>query len=82
VNVTLDGEYAARLARLAERAHTEREMLASSLLSRAIDEAEADPDNVEEVLNGISGAFERAKHGLEQAHSGRTVPLDLLVPPD
>jgi predicted transcriptional regulator len=78
MNVTLDGDSAARLSRLAERAQTERETLASSLLSRAIDEAEADAEDVAGVLNGISGAFERAQHGLEQAHSGQTVPLDGL----
>ena len=82
MTVTLDGVYAARLAGLAARAHTDRETLAGSLLLRAIDEAEADADNVAEVLNGIGGAFERAQQGLEQAHSGRTVPLDLLDAPD
>jgi hypothetical protein len=77
-NVTLDGERAAKLARLAERTHTQEGTLARSLLSQAIDEADVDAANVVELLDGIPGAFERAQLGLEQAKSGRTVSLDDL----
>jgi hypothetical protein len=78
LNVTLDGERAAKLARLAERTHTQEGTLARSLLSSAIDDADADARHVVELLDGIPGAFERAQLGLEQARSGRTVALDEL----
>jgi hypothetical protein len=78
LNVTLDGEHAAKLARLAERTHTQEGTLARSLLSSAIDDADADARHVVELLDGIPGAFERARLGLEQARSGRTVALDEL----
>ena len=57
---------------------TENATLARSLLSHAIDEADVDTDNVVQILDGISGAFERAQLGLEQARSGLTTPLDDL----
>lgn len=76
--VTLDAEYAAKLARLAERTHTQEGTLARSLLSRALDEADPDARNVVELLDGIGGAYERAQVGLEQARAGQTVPLDEL----
>ena len=78
LNVTLDEEYAAKLARLAERTHVQEGTLARSLLSRAIDEADVDPRTVVEALDGIPGAFERAARGLAQARSGDTVALDEL----
>ena len=78
LNVTLDDEYAAKLARLAQRTHVQEGTLARSLLSHAIDEADVDADNVVQVLDGISGAFERAQLGLEQARKKRTIPLDEL----
>lgn len=78
LNVTLDQEYAAKLARLAHRTHVQEGTLARSLLSHAIDEADVDPDNVVRILDGISGAFERAQLGLEQARDGQTTPLDEL----
>ena len=78
LNVTLDAERAAKLALLAERTHTQEGTLARSLLSQAIDEADADPRDVVELLDGIPGAYERAQLGVEQARSGRTVPLDEL----
>jgi hypothetical protein len=78
VNVTLDGERAAKLSRLAERTHTQEGTLARSLLSQAIDEADVDARHAVELLDGIPGAFERAQVGLEQASSGNTVSLDDL----
>ena len=78
LNVTLDDEYATKLARLAERAHVQQGTLARSLLSHAIDEADVDARNVVEVLEGIPRAFERAQLGLEQAQSGQTIALDEL----
>lgn len=78
LNVTLDEEYAAKLARLAQRTHVQEGTLARSLLSRAIDDVDVDADNVLEVLDGIPGAFERAQLGREQARTKRTILLDEL----
>ena len=78
LNVTLDGEYAAKLARLAQRTHVQEGTLARSLLSHAIDEADVDPGNVAQILDGISGAFERALLGSEQARKEQTIHLDEL----
>lgn len=78
VNVTLDDEYAAKLRRLAQRIHVQEGTLARSLLSQAIDEVDVDAENVVQVLDGISGAFERAQLGLKQARDRRTVPIEEL----
>jgi hypothetical protein len=78
LNVTLDEEVAAKLARLAERTHVQAGTLARSLLSQAIDDADIDADNVVQMLDGIPGAFERAELGRRQAGLGQTMPLDEL----
>ncbi len=78
MNVTLDGEHAAKLTRLAERTHVQEGTLARSLLARALDESDPDARDVGELLDGIDGALERAADGLEQARAGLTVPLDDL----
>jgi hypothetical protein len=78
LNVTLDPEHAARLARLAERTHVQEGTLARSLLSSAIEEADPDARNVAAVLDGIPGAFARAQLGMERARSGETISLDEL----
>ncbi len=75
LNVILDEEYAAKLARLAQRAGVQEGTLARSLLSHAIDEADIDPDNVVQILDGIAGAFDRAQLGLEQARGNQTIAL-------
>jgi hypothetical protein len=75
LNVTLDDEHAAKLARLAERTHVQPGTLARSLLASALDDSDLDARNVVELLDGIPGAFERAQTGLEQAKRGDTVPL-------
>jgi predicted transcriptional regulator len=76
LNVTLDGEHAEKLRRLAERTHVQEGTLARSLLSHALEEADPDAQAVTELLDSIDGAFARAQRGAEQATSGRTVPLD------
>ena len=58
LNVTLDPEHAARLARLAERTHVQEGTLARSLLSVAIEEADPEARNIVAVLDGIPGAYE------------------------
>lgn len=78
VNVTLDEEHAQKLSRLAERTHTNEGTLARSLLATALDEADPDPRDVTQLLDGIPGAFERAQLGLEQARRGLGTPLEDL----
>lgn len=78
LNVTLDPEHAARLARLAERTHVQEGTLARSLLSTAIEEVDPDARNVAVVLDGIPGAHERARLGLERARAGEAISLDEL----
>jgi hypothetical protein len=78
LNITLEGEQALKLARLAARVHVNEGTLARSLLSSAIDEADPDPGNVVALLDGIDGAYERAQLGLRQAAAGETVALDDL----
>lgn len=76
--MTLDGERATKLAKLAERTHLNEGSLARSLLSQALDDVEADPRDVVALLDRIPGAFERAQEGLVQAKSKRTIDLDDL----
>ena len=78
LNITLDDEYAEKLARLAERTHVQPGTIARSLLSTALDEADADPRDVAALLDGIPGAHERARLGRAQAEAGETIPLDQL----
>ncbi|HEX6702797.1 MAG TPA: hypothetical protein VF101_18870 [Gaiellaceae bacterium] len=69
---------AAKLARLAERTRTQEETLARSLLSRAIDEADADAPDMVGLLEGIPHAYERAQLGLEHARWNKTIQLNDL----
>jgi hypothetical protein len=78
LNITLDGEHAAKLASLAARVHVNEGTLARSLLSSAIDDADPDAANVTALLDGIDGAYERARVGATQAAAGDTVALDEL----
>jgi hypothetical protein len=78
LNVTLDGQHAEKLRRLAERTYVQEGTLARSLLASALDEADPDPRTVTDLLDSIDGAFERASEGLEAARAGRTVALDDL----
>jgi hypothetical protein len=78
LNVTLDPEHAARLARLAERVHVQEGTLARSLLSMAIEETDPDARSITAVLDGIPGAHESARLGLERARAGEAVSLDEL----
>jgi len=78
LNITLDGEHAEKLSRLADRTHVQEGTLARSLLSTAIDEADPAAANVATLLDGIPGAFESVQEGLRQAEAGETIPLDDL----
>jgi hypothetical protein len=78
LNITLDGEQAEKLTRLAERMYVQPGTVARSLLSSALDDVDPDARNVVELLDGIPGALERAQIGLKQARAGETVSLDEL----
>jgi hypothetical protein len=78
LNVTLGEVHAAKLRRLAEQTHVQEGTLARSLLAHALDETDADPRHVADLLDRIPGAFERAQLGLAQARAGETVALDDL----
>ena len=78
LNVTLDGERAAKLAQLAQQTHVHEGTLARSLLSHALDDADANARDVGALLDGIPGAYDRAQLGLKQATAGETVALDEL----
>jgi hypothetical protein len=78
LNITLDGEQAEKLARLAERMYVQPGTVARSLLSSALDDADPDARNIVELLEGIAGAHERAQLGLRQAQAGETISLNEL----
>lgn len=78
LNLSLDPEHAERLARLAERVHVQEGTLARSLLSIAIDEADPDARDVVAMLDGIPGAYERARLGFERGSEGDAISLDEL----
>lgn len=78
LNVTLDETFAKRLSLMAERLHVHEGTLARSLLSTAIDEADAEPANIVALLDGIDGAWEDAQEGWRQAQARETIPLDRL----
>jgi len=78
LNVTLGDAHAAKLRRLAVQTNVQEGTLARSLLAHALDETDADPRHVGDLLDTIPGAFDRAQLGLAQARRGETVPLDRL----
>lgn len=78
VTVVLGREHAEKLRRLAERMHTSPGTLARSLLAGAIDGADWDPANFAALLDRIPGALERARLGLQEAGSGKGIPLEDL----
>jgi predicted transcriptional regulator len=79
INVTLDDEHAAKLSRLAKRTHIQEGTLARSLLSTALDDADPGATRVTEILDSITGAWQRTQEGLAQAARGEGTPLDELT---
>ena len=79
INLTLDPEYAEKLARLADRMHVQEGTLAKSLLSTALDGADPDAEHIVDLLNSIPGAYESAQEGLAQARRREGIPLDELA---
>jgi hypothetical protein len=78
VNVVLDEEHAMKLRLLAERTHTNPGTVARSLLAAALEDADPDPRNITELLDGIEGAFESAQRGLGEARRGDAIRLEDL----
>jgi hypothetical protein len=76
INVTLEADYARKLASPAERTHMQEGTPAHSLLSSALDAADPDAARITEILDGIPGAWERAQEGLA---GGEGIPLDDLA---
>jgi hypothetical protein len=82
LNLTLDDEHAATLARLAERAHLQPGTMARSLLLTALDrtaeqeQQDLGPRDVVALLDGIEGAYDRMELGRRAAAEGDVVPLD------
>lgn len=78
LNVSLDEHRAAKLGRLAARAHVPDGTLARSLLSAAIDDADPDPDHVTDILEGVAGLPERIRVAEAQVEGGDVVDLSDL----
>ena len=78
VNVTLDGTRAAKLARLAERAHVSDGTLARSLLSSALDDADPNASTITQILEGIPEFADRLVASERQIESGDFVDIDEL----
>lgn len=79
INVTLDDDHAAKLARLAKRTHVQEGTLARSLLSAALDDADPDATRITEILDATPGAWERTREGAAEAVRGEGTPLDELT---
>lgn len=78
LNVVLDSERAEKLAQLAETTRVREETLARLLLWHALDEADRDPRQIAELLDGIPGPHERAELALKQAAAGYMAAMDHL----
>jgi hypothetical protein len=81
VSISLDDERAEKLARLADRLHLQPSTIARSLLSTAIDDADPDALNIVELLDGIPGAYERARLGLGTQRRARPSSSKSCSPP-
>jgi len=75
LNVTLAPDQAEKLSRIAARTHVREGTIASSLLSRAIEEADPDAEQIVALLDRIPGAWDRIDAGAADAHAGRTIPF-------
>jgi hypothetical protein len=76
LNVTLAPEHGEKLARIAARAHVREGTIASSLLTQAIEDADADATQIAALLDRIPGAWERIEAGIDDARAGRTIAFD------
>jgi hypothetical protein len=78
LNVSLDEQRAAKLARLADRAHVPDGTLARSLLSAAIDDSDPDAASVTDILEGVPGLVERLGEAEAQVEAGSFTELEDL----
>jgi hypothetical protein len=78
LNVSLDEEHAAKLARLADRAHVNDGTLARSLLAAAIDDADPDAATITQILEGIPGFDEGIVEAQRDYRSGNVIDLQDL----
>ena len=89
LNLTLDDERSDKLSRMADRVHLPAGTLAKSMLSEAIDRADAvisendvanaGPAAMTAILLGAPGFQERFESGMTDAKAGRTTPLEDLA---
>lgn len=75
LNVSLDEQRSAKLARLADRAHVADGTLARSLLSAAIDDADPEADSITDILEGIPGLAGQLERAEAEVASGAVVEL-------
>ena len=75
LNVSLDEQRAAKLARLAERMHVLDGTLARSLLSAAIDDADPDAGVITDILESIQGLARRLDVAEADVGVGKVVEL-------
>jgi hypothetical protein len=75
LNVSLDEQRAAKLARLADRTQIADGTLARSLLSSAIDDADPDPKYITDILGGIPGLPSRVERAEAEVESGAVTEL-------
>lgn len=75
LNVSLDEQRSAKLARLADRAHVADGTLARSLLSAAIDDADPDAQSVTDILEGIPGLAGKLERAEAELASGAVLEL-------
>ncbi len=78
LNVSLDEQHAAKLARLADRVQVADGTLARSLLSAAIDDADPDSRSITEILEGIPGLPERIAKAEAEVGAGNITELEEL----
>jgi hypothetical protein len=78
LNVSLDEQHAAKLARLADRVRVADGTLARSLLSAAIDDADPDARSITEILEGLPGLPERLAEAEAEVGAGSTTELEEL----
>ena len=76
LNVTLPPELGEKLSQIAARTHVREGTIASSLLARAIEDADPSADQIVALLDRLPGAWERIERGIGDVRDGRTVPFE------
>ena len=78
LKVGLDQAHAVKLAAMADRLGLRPGLVASVLLSAALDQVDPEAAAITAVLEAIPGAWERGQAGLAALGAGQVVPLDQL----